>query len=314
MDSPVIIFIISLVIMIAAADFLVKGASAAALKIHLSPMVVGLTIVAFGTSAPELFISVNSALTGSPDIALGNVVGSNICNLGLVLGAAALINPIVIKSSSLKVDWPMALGSVILLYVFILDGSINALESLIFLAILTTYIYLTIKKSRKDTLAQKAIKEEVGLPEKGGSRLVVDILLIVVGCSGLYFGSDWFVGSAKELARNFGMSERVIGLTMVAVGTSLPELVTSIMAAIKKHTDLALGNLIGSNIFNVLAILGITGVIHHIDVSRELHVDIYWTLGITLILLPIMLTHKAINRFEGALLLGIYGYYVFSVF
>ena len=314
MFTQYLIFVISLGILIFAGDLLVKGASRIALQLHLSPLVVGLTIVAFGTSAPELFISVNSAVTGSPDIAMGNVIGSNICNLALVLGAASMISPMSIKSNSLIIDWPVAMGGSVLLYLFILDGLLQTLEGIAFVIGLVIYLYFIIKKSRKDTRAVKEVEKE--LPVGGTERKSMwkDILFIVIGCIGLYYGSDWFVATAKILASGFGVSERVIGLSVVAIGTSIPELVTAGVASIKKETDIALGNLIGSNIFNILSILGITSIIQNIMVSELIITkDILWMLAITLLILPMMITSKLIARIEGFFLLAVYVYYIFSV-
>lgn len=310
-----VVFIGSLVLLVAAGNFLVKGAKSVALKAHLSPLVVGLTIVAFGTSAPELFISIKSAIIGSPDIAIGNVVGSNICNLTLVLGMAAVVNPILVKRNSIRIDWPVAMGSGLLLYLFALNNTLNTLEGIIFLIILTVYLFLVIKKSRKDVMAIKTLEKEIVDPANLSQPLWKDLAWILIGCAGLYFGAEWFVGSAVILAEGLGISERVIGISVVALGTSLPELATSIIAAHKKETDLALGNLIGSNIFNIFSILGITAVIQDIAINQLIiSYDIWWMLGITAIILPIMLTQKDINRIEGIFLLLIYGVYMFLLF
>ncbi len=309
------IFVASLTMMIIAGDFLVKGASRIAYQLHLSPLVVGLTIVAFGTSAPELFISLNSALKGSPDLALGNVIGSNICNLALVLGATALINPIKIQSNSIKIDWPVAMFSSLLLYVFISDLALTYWEGLIFLTILIIYIVFLIKNSRKNTMALRELEKETDIPAADKKHLWRNILFIMLGMAGLYFGSEWFVGSAKVLALDWGVSERAIGLSMVAFGTSVPELVTAVVASFKKETDLALGNLIGSNIFNILSILGITSLIKSIEVSQLiLNVDMLWMLGVTFVILPMMISKKTMSRAEGGLLLASYVYYIIGVF
>jgi cation:H+ antiporter len=309
------IFVASLTMMIIAGDFLVKGASRIAYQLHLSPLVVGLTIVAFGTSAPELFISLNSALKGSPDLALGNVIGSNICNLALVLGATALINPIKIQSNSIKIDWPVAMFSSLLLYVFISDLALTYWEGLIFLTILIIYIVFLIKNSRKNTMALRELEIEADIPAADKKHLWQNILYIMLGMAGLYFGSEWFVGSAKVLALDWGVSERAIGLSMVAFGTSVPELVTAVVASFKKETDLALGNLIGSNIFNILSILGITSLIKSIEVSQLiLNVDMLWMLGVTFVILPMMISKKTMSRAEGGLLLASYIYYIIGVF
>jgi cation:H+ antiporter len=310
-----IIFSASLAVLVVAGNFLVKGAISIALKIHMSPMVVGLTIIAFGTSAPELFISINSALKGSPDIAMGNVVGSNICNLTLVLGIAAVISPMLVKPNFIKIDWPVAMGSGILLYLFSLDETLQTHEGIIFLVILIIYLYLIIRKSRKDIMAVMELEKELAKPKVLAQPLWKDLFFIIAGCAGLYFGSDWFVEAAIILAEGLGVSQRVIGISIVALGTSLPELVTAAIAAYRKQTDLALGNLIGSNIFNIFSILGITAIIKDIDVNIVIiNYDFWWMLGITAVILPIMLIQKNINRIEGFFLLVVYIVYMFLLF
>lgn len=292
---------------------MVKGATSIALRIHISPLVVGLTIVAFGTSAPELLISIKSALAGSPDIAMGNVVGSNICNLGLVLGVIAVIYPIHVNSNSIKIDWPVTMGSSLLLYFLIRGGLITIYEGILFVLLLIIYSVFIIRKSRRETKAMKGISEEFDFspPSK---QLGIDLLFIFMGCLGLYFGSEWFVAGAQQLAAFLGVSERVIGLTVVALGTSLPELVTAVVASYRKETDLALGNLMGSNIFNILSILGITSIIKEIEVNKLIiNVDMIWMLGITFIILPMMIYQRNVARIEGLILLGIYFFYTYTV-
>ncbi|SDL28011.1 cation:H+ antiporter [Catalinimonas alkaloidigena] len=308
---------LGLVVLIGGAELLVRGASSVALRFDMSPLVVGLTVVAFGTSLPELLISVTSALRGSSDLAMGNVVGSNICNLALVLGATALVYPVGVQRDSLRLDWPMTMGCSLLLYLLSLDGELRWYEGVLFVAILVTYIVWIIRRSRKQTRANRELEQQaeaVEVPEAPSSSPWKDVLLIGLGCVGLFWGADWFVNGSQKLALSLGVSERIIGLTVVAVGTSLPELVTSIVAAYRRHTDIALGNLLGSNIFNILSILGITSVISSIDVSQDiLDVDMWWMLGITLVLLPVMWTFRRISRLEGTFLLGLYLYYVFIV-
>ncbi len=292
-----------------------KGASSIALRSHISPLVVGLTIVAFGTSAPELLISIQSAIDGSPDMTMGNVVGSNICNLALVLGVTALIGVIKVQPDSIKIDWPVTMGSSLLLYFIVKDDQamINTYEGIIFVCLLIIYTVFIIRKSRKETRALKHVDESLDIPE-ASSNMWKDVAYIIIGCAGLYFGAEWFVKSAKELASDLGVSERVIGITVLALGTSLPELVTAIVASIKKETDLALGNLMGSNIFNVLSILGITSIIKDIHVSETIIThDMTVMLGITLLILPLMLYKRQMGRFSGALLLLVYLFYTYSV-
>ena len=311
----IILLIVGLFILILGGDFLVRGASSVALRAHISPLVVGLTVVAFGTSAPELLISVKAALAGSPDMTMGNVVGSNICNLALVLGVTALIGVIKVQPDSIKIDWPVTMGSSLLLY-FMLKGDqpmINTYEGILFILLLVIYTVLIIRKSRKENKAMRELEEEMGLPDSSPNAWK-DAFYIAAGCAGLYYGAGWFVGGAQELAFYLGVSERIIGLTVLALGTSLPELVTAIVASIKKETDLALGNLMGSNIFNILSILGITSIIKDIHVSEKIiEHDVTIMLGITLLILPLMLYKRSLGRVSGAILLAVYLVYTYSV-
>lgn len=318
MLENIFLLIIGLVVLIFGGELLVRGATRLALKLKISPLVVGLTIVAFGTSAPELFISLKSALAGSPDIAIGNVVGSNICNLTLILGLTAVITPIPVGRNSIRIDWPMAMGGSLLMYLWMMDGVIGLIEGIIFVLILAGYTFFIIRKSRNETNdainANLEIDIDPEINSENRKRTVIDILLVVAGCVGLYFGSDWFVFGAIELAGFLGVSERVIGLTVVAIGTSLPEMVTSVMASLRKQIDVALGNLIGSNIFNIFSILGITSIVQNIPVSAEiLSSDMIWMIAITILILPMMVSKKNIQRFEGMILFLIYGIYTYSV-
>ncbi len=314
METTIALLVIGLIVLIVGGDYLVKGSSSIALRLHLSPLVVGLTIVAFGTSTPELLISIQSALKGSPDIAMGNVVGSNICNLALVLGLTAVISPVKVQSNSIKIDWPMTMGSSILLFIVVRQGYIEAHEGILFLLILFSYLFFIIRKSRKDTKASRLEMDEEDIPDVPASQIWKDIIFILIGCVGLYFGSEWFVASAKELALNLGVEERVVGLTVVALGTSLPELVTAAVASLKGQTALALGNLMGSNIFNILSILGITSIIQTINVNEViLNKDIIWMLLITLMVLPLMIMRREVGRIDGLILLVVYIVYIYSV-
>lgn len=307
------ILLAGLILLIAGGYFLVNGASSFAIKVRLSPLVVGLTVVAFGTSAPELFISVKAAISGSPDLAMGNVIGSNICNLALILGLSAIISPIHIKRNSVRIDWPMTMGSSLLLYLMVREGYVNSYEGLFFMVLLSLYIFFIMRKSRKDIQLAKSLEQEFH-PPASSTSLYRDFLFIILGSLGLYYGAELFVGSAQNFARDLGIEERVIGITVVALGTSLPELVASIVASFRDEADLALGNLMGSNIFNILSILGITSMIKQIQVHDViLNTDIIWMLGITLIILPMMLTKKQIGRVEGIILLVIFVYYMYTV-
>jgi cation:H+ antiporter len=305
---------VGLFILILGGNFLVKGASKIALRFSISPLVIGVTIVAFGTSAPELLISIKSALAGSPDLAMGNVVGSNICNLALVLGLMAVIYPVKVNKDSIKIDWPMTMGSSLLLYFLVQEGFVSAGEGLFFVLILIVYTVYIIRRSRKVNFA-RALEDQIPeVKDKKPSSVLIDLIYIIMGCFGLYYGAEWFVGAAQKLAVLLGVNERVIGITVLAVGTSLPELVTAVVAAYKKETDIAIGNLMGSNIFNILSILGITSIIKEIAVNEVIiNFDIIWMLGITLSILPFMLYKRRIGRIEGLILLGAYFYYTYSV-
>ncbi len=308
------LLIIGLLTLIIGGDFLVRGASSIALRLHMTPLVVGLTIVAFGTSAPELLISLSAALTGSPDLAMGNVVGSNICNLGLVLGITLLIGPVHVRADSIQIDWPVTMASSLLLFFWVSDQALSFYEGVFFVLALIFYTFFIIRRSRKKMKPVREAELDLNLPDHPSKSLRKDIGVIAIGAIGLYLGAQWFVGGAKELASFLGVSQRVIGITIVALGTSLPELVTAIVASFKKETDLALGNLLGSNIFNVLSILGITSIVTEIHVSSIIqHVDMLWMLGITLLILPLMLYQRKLARTEGVILLLIYVYYTYSV-
>jgi cation:H+ antiporter len=304
-----------LVVLIAGGEFLVRGSVSIALRLKISPLVVGLTVVAFGTSAPELFISVQSALSGSPDIAMGNVIGSNICNLGLVLGLTAFITPVPVQKDTMRIDWPVAMGSSLLLFGLVQGNLITRWEGILFIFILAIYTFFVIWKSRKETKSLQAQAGDLDLPDEPTASLWKDLLFLSIGIVGLTLGSNWFVYGAKELAMAIGVSERVVGITVVALGTSLPELATAVVAAVRKETDIAMGNLIGSNIFNILSILGFTSIISEIQVNDLIiRSDMIWMLLVTFVIFPMMLSRRKIDKIEGFILLGFYGYYIFSVF
>lgn len=315
MVTTVVLLIIGLIVLIVGGDYLVRGSSSIALRLHLSPLVVGLTIVSFGTSAPELLISVQSAIKGSPDITMGNVVGSNICNLALVLGLTAVISPVKVQPNSIKIDWPMTMGSSLLLFLVVREGLLSSFEGIIFLVAISIYLFLIIRQSRINIKSQKINSENSDdIPDAPSKQIWKDVLFIIIGCVALYYGSEWFVTSAKDLAISIGVEERVVGLTVVALGTSLPELVTAAVASYKGETDLALGNLMGSNIFNILSILGITAIIKPVLVNAEiLNKDIIWMLLITLLILPLMVVRRVVGRADGIVLLIVYAVYVYTV-
>ncbi len=314
MTNDVLLLFAGLFILILGGDFLVKGSTNLALRMRISPLVVGLTVVAFGTSSPELLVSINAALSGSDDLTMGNVIGSNICNLALVLGVSAIIRPIRVNSDSIKIDWPMTMGSSVLLYFLVREGLLKSFEGILFIMLLVSYTVFVIRKSRRENHKIMSADDSESSKKQSSKHLVRDIVFIVLGCIGLFYGSDWFVEGGKGLALQFGVEERVIGITVLALGTSLPELVTASIASFKDQTDLALGNLMGSNIFNILSILGITSIIKEIQVSDViLNTDMIWMLGITLLILPMMVHKREVGRYEGTVLLLVYGYYTFKV-
>lgn len=305
------LLILGLVLLVIGGDFLVRGASNLAYSVQISPLVVGLTVVAFGTSAPELLVSLQAALDGSPDISMGNIIGSNICNLTLVLGATAVFYPILVHENSIKIDWPMAMGSSLLLYFFIShDHVVQRFEGIIFILILAIYTYFLIEMSRRETLERMA-EEHEEVPEIVGSAVLKEIGFLALGGVMLYFGSEWFVGGAKSIAQGLGVSDAIIGLTVIAIGTSLPELVTSIIAAYQKNTDLAVGNLLGSNIFNILSILGLTSIVKDISVNPQMvDVDMWIMMAIVVLVLLLMLFGRKIGRLSGGILLITYASYL----
>lgn len=291
-----------LVVLIVGGELLVRGAVGIASKFKLSPLVIGMTIVSFGTSAPELIVSLKAAMDGFPEIAIGNVVGSNIANIALVLGLTAIILPVPVKVATLKRDWPSMMFVSLLFFFFILDGTLNTWEGAVFVVLLLTYIVYQLKSSKKND------EEET---EAINQPILLSMLFLAIGITGLAFGADWLVQGAVSIAKSFGVSEHVISVTIVAFGTSVPELVTSVMAAIKKQMDISVGNLIGSNIFNFLAVLGITAVVKEIPISEAvINNDIYWVLGTSLILLPLMLNYN-IARWKGGILFVSYLLYVY---
>lgn len=304
----ILFLVLGLVILVVGGELLVKGAVTIANNFKISPLVIGMTIVSFGTSAPELLVSLQAALDGNPSISIGNVVGSNIANLALVLSITVLIFPIIAERQTKIVDWPMMMLATLLFVVFSLDNQIVWWEGAILFGILITFTFLLIRNSRK----QNKKLEDDDLETKGST--FIGIALLLGGLIGLYFGSEWFVSGAVSIAKHFDLSDRVIGVTVVAFGTSAPELVASTVAAYRQQTDISVGNLIGSNLFNIMAVLGITSMVTPISVEQSvLDFDIYWVVGIALAMLPILFIGKKIGRIKGVLLLGTYVSYILLV-
>jgi len=302
-----------LLILLAGGEFLVRSSVKLALHLNISSIVIGLTVVSFGTSFPELVVSVNAALDGHPDISLGNVVGSNIANLGLVLGLTAVLFPISVQRSSVVLHWPLMLLSTLLLILFSWDLMIEMWEALILVGCLIAYNILVIKVSGGNDVEE--IEElETGI-EKSYSGVIRTLIILLGSIALLIFGADLLVEGAVVVARSFGFEERIIAISVIAFGTSAPELATSLIAVYKKETSIGIGNLIGSNIFNILAILGITGIMHPIQVNSEiLSFDLWWVLGIPLLITPFLLSRMKVSRMEGGVLVGMYFLYMYLIF
>ena len=273
----VFLVIAGLGLLVVGGDFLVRASVGLSFKLKISKLVIGMTVVSFATSAPELLVSLQAALDGVSDIALGNVIGSNIANIGLVLGITAIISPLAVDKDFYKLNWPMMMLASFALYFFLKnDGVLTALEGLIMFVALVAFLIILIRSSRKST---KANLEEVddALAETSDFKIVMWLL---IGAAGLYFGSDWLVEGAKQLATAVGISDYAISVTVIAIGTSVPELAASVIAALKKEKAISLGNLIGSNIFNIASVLGLTAMIKPIVVNPEtpqiLGTNIFW--------------------------------------
>jgi cation:H+ antiporter len=292
-------------------NWLVKGGVELSRHFRVSPLVAGLTIVAFGTSAPELFVSVKAVYSNSPDISIGNVVGSNIANVALILGAVALIYPIHVKRPSVIFDWAVMMFSFGLLYLFLINGVLQVGEGISFFILIVGYVIWSIRASK-----QRSVKNnEVFLNPSMSFWLTV--LVVIGSIVGLYFGAEWLVLGASDLAIGWGVSERVVGISVVAFGTSVPELATSLAAAVKKEMDISIGNIIGSNIFNVFSVLGLTAVLKPLDVSpRVVSFDMLWmvAVGILLLLFLMPLRKRVLSRWKGAILLLIYILYIWILF
>lgn len=300
-----------LIIMLLGAEGLVRGASALALRIGISPLVVGLTVVAFGTSSPELVVSIGAALDGNSDIAIGNVIGSNISNIALILGITALINPVKVNVQVIKREIPIMIAVTFVFLIMFYDLSLSRIEGGILFAGVIAYIIVSIILSKKEK-KEIGLEFEKELPVAKGSS-VKSIVFVFVGLVFLAVGSKLFVDGAVEIALMFNVSQIIIGLTIVAIGTSLPELITSVVASIKKEGDIAIGNVVGSNIFNLLSILGITALILPISSNGVGTLDLVMFCLTALIMLPLARTGFVLNRIEGAILVMSYIVYIYFV-
>ncbi len=300
-------FVAGAALLIVGAELLVRGASRLALGLGVSPLVVGLTVVAFGTSSPEIAVSVRSALAGSPEILVGNVVGSNIANVLLVLGVGALLRPIVVDRKLVRLEVPLVIAASALVLLLVSDGTLGRGESAFLLAGSLVYTVFVVRQARREPPPAAA------LPGAGGNGVTGSLVRVTIGLAGLVVGADLMVGAAVDAARALGVREIVIGLTVVAVGTSLPEIATSVLAAARGESDLAVGNVVGSNLLNLLAVLGLAGTVSRrpVPVGREtLTLDLPVMLATAVACLPVFFTGHRIARWEGGLFVAYYAAYV----
>lgn len=311
-----IYLILGLSLLTVGGEFLVKGSVSLALRLKISTLVVGMTVVSFATSAPELLVSLDAALSGYPDISLGNIIGSNIANIGLVLGFTALIFPLNITNDTYKTNYPMLLGVslvfVLLIYQF---QAVQFWMGALFVLSLLIFIFLIIRSSRKNNLNTSNQTEQLSKQEVKSYPVWKSTIYLVLGGLALYYGADFLINGAIAIARDWGVTERVISISVVAIGTSVPELAASVVAAVRKEENLAIGNLLGSNIFNVLAVLGITSLVTDlIVVDPKIYTkDIWIMLGFVIILYPVMrvFSKSTINRLEGSVIFLAYILYIY---
>ena len=304
-------FAAGLTLLIVGADVVVKGASRIAAGAGISPLAIGLTVVAFGTSSPELAVSIKSAYAGQAEIALGNIIGSNIFNVLLIMGVSALITPLAVSRKLIRIDVPLMILASVLVLVFALDGKIDRQDGGIFVVMLLVYLlFLFLEGSREGIIARE---NRAGDPSPENPRrpgfLIYNSIMVLAGLGMLVLGSDWLVTSSISVARLLGVSELIIGLTIIAAGTSLPEVVTSIIASMRGERDIAVGNIIGSNLFNILGVLGISSLISPsgIEVNDSIIVfDLPVMIAVAITCLPIFFTGGEISRWEGGLLFGYY--------
>ncbi|MGE5211651.1 MAG: calcium/sodium antiporter [Acidobacteriota bacterium] len=299
----VIMLVAGVILLVAGAEGLVRGASRIALSAGISPLVVGLTVVAFGTSSPEMAVSVSAVRTGASDIAIGNVVGSNIFNILLIIGVCALVVPLVISWRLVRLEVPLMIGISVLLWVFVRNGEIERWEAAILFAGVIGYTVWAIRASRKESAAAQEMSAPGAEPPEAPSPWYVSVGYVIGGLVLLVVGSNWMVDSAVEIAQDFGLSELVIGLTIVAAGTSLPELATSVLATIKGERDIAVGNVVGSNIFNILGVLGLSGLVGQNELQASSFVqdvDVPVMILVAAICLPVFFSGRNLmHRYEG---------------
>jgi cation:H+ antiporter len=308
--SPTLFVLFGLVLLFFGGEGLVRGSSALALRLGLTPLVVGLTVVAFGTSAPEMVVSVQATLAGRGAVAIGNVIGSNSLNIGLILALTALICPLRVKLQILRIDMPIMVGASILAAWMLSDLAIGRMEGAVLFAGIIAYTAFTVRYAKRMNVSPEVEAEFARAVPAARGSLWRDLLLIIAGLGLLAAGSHFLVEGATRLARGFGIDEAIIGLTIVALGTSMPELVTCIVAALKKEPDIALGNIIGSNIFNMLGILGMAALVRPMTGEGIKMTDLYVAIAFAVALVPMLWSGRILQRWEAGMLLGGYIVYV----
>ncbi|MBI2398387.1 MAG: calcium/sodium antiporter [Xanthomonadales bacterium] len=306
---PLLNIFAGLALLALGAEGLVRGSTSVALRMGVTPLVIGLTIVAFGTGTPELLVSVEAARTGNSGIALGNIVGSNIGNIGLILGCAALARPLRVRSELLQREVPLMIAITLAFCLMLWDGELGRIDGALLLIGSVIYVVGMYALARRDKNREVAAEFAEVMPPIARSRWV-DAAYILAGFAGLVLGANLLVSGATVVAQAFGLSQVVIGLTVVAVGTSMPELATSVVAAIRDEADVAFGNVIGSNILNILFVIGLVALIHPFSVEALTPLDLVVFAGSAVLLLPLMWRGAILNRWEGALLLGGYVAYL----
>ena len=305
----IFLLILGLTTLTFGAEGLVRGSASLAIRLGLTPLIIGLTIVAFGTSIPELVVSLGASLNNQADISIGNVVGSNIFNIGIILGLTALLCPVKVSLQVIKHDCPIMIAVSLLALFLITEGTISRLAGIVLFTSLVAYTGFTIWLAKKEVSAEIERQFQDGIPSQSKS-LYIDLLFIVGGLLLLVAGSRLLVVSATDIARLMGISEAVIGLTIIAAGTSMPELATSILAALRRQPDIAVGNVVGSNIFNILGILGVASIAKPLSATGITKLDLWVMVVFSIALLPLLYTDLKLQRWEGGLLLFGYGAYL----
>jgi cation:H+ antiporter len=309
MVIALILIVTSCFILFIGAELLVRGGASLALRLGLSPLLIGLTVVAYGTSTPELLVALKASFAGNPDLAIGNVVGSNLFNIGIILGLAAIVSPVQTNLQVLKWDAPVLVGATVLTPLTFLDGVVSREEGVLLLVLAAAYTWWAVRIARKDQLAGHEAHVDVPeIKQQGGP--VLDFLKIGAGITVLIAASRLLVDNSVVVAKSLGVSDTVIGLTIIAAGTSMPELATSLVAARRKQSDIALGNVLGSSLFNLFFVLGGAAVIHPVRTTGLQPFDLYGLIGITVLMLPLLWRDRRVSRIEGAVLVAAYAIYL----